>query len=35
MHLSTDSFAVHMALGGYYTEIIELVDNFADSKPEA
>jgi DNA-binding ferritin-like protein len=31
MHLSTDSFAVHMALGGYYTEIIELVDNFAEA----
>ena len=31
MHLSTDSFAVHMALGGYYTEIIELTDSFAEA----
>ena len=26
MHLATDSFAVHMALGAYYTEILELAD---------
>ena len=31
MHLSNDSFAVHMALGGYYTEIIELTDSFAEA----
>jgi DNA-binding ferritin-like protein len=31
MHLSTDSFAVHMALGAYYTEIIELTDEFAEA----
>jgi DNA-binding ferritin-like protein len=31
MHLSTDSFAVHMALGAYYTEIIELTDQFAEA----
>jgi DNA-binding ferritin-like protein len=31
MHLSTDSFAVHMALGAYYTEIVELTDQFAEA----
>jgi hypothetical protein len=31
MHLSTDSFAVHMALGGYYPAIVELVDSFAEA----
>ena len=31
MHLATDSFAVHMALGAYYTEIIELTDQFAEA----
>ena len=31
MHLSTDSFATHMALGGYYPEIIERVDSFAEA----
>ena len=31
MHLSTDSFAVHMALGAYYPEIIELTDSFAEA----
>ena len=29
MHWSTDSFANHMALGEYYAQIIELVDQFA------
>ena len=28
MHWSTDSFAKHMALGEYYAEIIELVNQF-------
>jgi hypothetical protein len=31
MHLATDSFAVHMALGAYYTQIIELTDQFAEA----
>jgi len=31
MHLSTDSFATHMALGAYYPEIIELTDSFAEA----
>lgn len=31
LHLQTDSFAKHMALGEYYNEIIELVDNFAEA----
>ena len=31
MHLATDSFAVHMALGAYYVEIIELTDQFAEA----
>ncbi len=31
MHLATDSFAVHMALGGFYTEIIERTDDFAEA----
>jgi hypothetical protein len=31
MHLATDSFAVHMALGAFYTEIIERTDDFAEA----
>ena len=31
MHLATDSFAVHMALGAYYTEILELADTYAEA----
>ena len=31
MHWSTDSFAKHMALGEYYAQIIELVDQFAEA----
>ena len=31
MHWSTDSFAKHMALGEYYAEIIELVDQYAEA----
>lgn len=31
MHLSTDSFSAHKALGRYYTNIIDLVDNFAEA----
>ena len=31
MHLSTDSFAAHSALGDYYTEIIDLVDQYAEA----
>jgi hypothetical protein len=31
MHLATDSFAVHMALGAYYIEIIELGDQYAEA----
>lgn len=31
MHLSTDSFSVHKALGRYYEEIIELADDFAEA----
>jgi hypothetical protein len=30
-HLQTDSFAAHMALNGYYDEIIELVDGLVES----
>jgi len=31
MHLSTDSFSVHQALNTYYTEIIDLVDQYAEA----
>jgi hypothetical protein len=31
MHLSTDSFAAHQALGDYYTQIIDLVDQYAEA----
>lgn len=31
LHLQTDSFAKHMALGEYYKEIIELTDQFAEA----
>ena len=31
MHWSTNSYAAHQALGEYYTEVIELVDNFAEA----
>jgi len=31
MHLSTDSYATHKALGKYYEEIIELTDDFAEA----
>ena len=31
MHLSTDSYAVHKALGKYYPAIVELTDNFAEA----
>ena len=30
-HWATESFAEHMALGEYYEEIIELVDNYAEA----
>ena len=31
MHLATDSYATHKALGKYYPKIIELTDNFAEA----
>lgn len=31
MHLSTDSYAVHKALGKYYLAIVELTDSFAEA----
>ena len=31
MHLQTDSYAKHKALGKYYEEIISLVDDFAEA----
>jgi DNA-binding ferritin-like protein len=31
MHLSTDSYSAHKALGRYYDEIIELADDFAEA----
>jgi len=31
MHWATDSFAKHSVLGEYYAEIIDLVDEFAES----
>lgn len=31
MHWSTNSYAAHQALGEYYNEVIELVDNFAEA----
>ena len=31
MHLATDSYAMHKALGKYYPEIIELTDDFAEA----
>lgn len=31
MHWSTNSLSVHQALGEYYDEIIELVDDFAEA----
>lgn len=30
-HLNTDSYAEHMALGGFYEEIITLADSFAEA----
>ena len=31
MHLSTDSYAVHKALGKYYPAIVELADSYAEA----
>lgn len=31
MHLSTDSYSVHKALGKYYVQIIDLADAFAEA----
>lgn len=31
LHLTTDSYAAHMALGGYYGGIIDLLDGIAES----
>jgi DNA-binding ferritin-like protein len=31
MHLSTDSYAAHKALGRYYEDVIELADKFAEA----
>lgn len=31
MHLSTDSFSAHKALGSYYEKIINLADKFAEA----
>ena len=31
MHLSTNSYARHVALGDYYEEIIELADKYAEA----
>jgi hypothetical protein len=31
MHLSTDSYSAHKALGHYYEDIIELADDFAEA----
>jgi predicted translin family RNA/ssDNA-binding protein len=31
MHLSTDSYAKHQALGEFYPEIIELADQYAEA----
>lgn len=31
MHLSTDSFSVHKALGNYYSLIVDLTDDFAEA----
>lgn len=31
MHLSTDSYAAHKALGHYYEDIIDLADDFAEA----
>ncbi len=31
MHLSTDSFSAHKALGNYYSLIIDLTDNYAEA----
>ena len=31
MHLQTDSYARHVALGDYYDEIIDLVDKYAEA----
>lgn len=31
MHLSTDSYAAHKALGHYYEKIIDLADDFAEA----
>lgn len=30
-HFTTDSFAKHMALGTYYDEIVDLVDDFTET----
>jgi hypothetical protein len=31
VHLNTRSYAKHVALNGFYTEIIELADSFAEA----
>lgn len=31
MHLQTESYAEHVALGEYYDSIVDLVDNFAEA----
>jgi hypothetical protein len=31
MHLSTDSYVVHKALGKYYPAIVDLADNYAEA----
>ena len=31
MHLSTDSYPVHKALGKYYPAIVDLADNYAEA----
>lgn len=31
MHLSTDSYSAHKALGNYYEKIIDLADDFAET----
>ena len=31
MHLSTKSYAQHKALGNYYEEIVDLVDNYVEA----
>ena len=31
LHLSTRSYAAHMALGSFYDELVDLVDSFAEA----